>query len=158
LNFRRDQLGPGWLATTMTTPLDDMSPTEREAVLAIDQLAVLGLCAIVNGPDVASARRVIDALHARIGKEIPLFADYIARREGRLRKRTRQVRLSRRARSAFHEMRALCMNLTRPPMKVSSTSTSPDNLSKVPSCIASRIRWSMNHAVFCVTLMARWIS
>jgi hypothetical protein len=41
-----------------------------------------------------------------------------------------------------------------PPMKISSTSTSPDRLNP-PSCIASRIRWFMNQAVFCVTLRPR---
>lgn len=39
-------------------------------------------------------------------------------------------------------------------MKVSSTSTSPDKR-KSPDCIARRMRWSMNHAVFWVTLIAR---
>ncbi len=32
------------------------------------------------------------------------------------------------------------------------------SLSNVPACMARRMRWSMNHAVFCVTPMARWIS
>jgi len=41
------------------------------------------------------------------------------------------------------------------PMKVSSTSTSPDSVLVSSACIASRIRWSMNHAVFCVTPMDR---
>jgi hypothetical protein len=67
--------------------LDDLTPSERESVLAIDQHDVTGFCAIINGPDLVSARRVIEGMHARIGKEIPLFADYIARREGRLPKK-----------------------------------------------------------------------
>lgn len=42
-----------------------------------------------------------------------------------------------------------------PPMNVSSTSTVPSKRSKVPVCIARRMRWSMNQADFCVTPMAR---
>ena len=43
----------------------------------------------------------------------------------------------------------LCMLRALPPMYVSSASTWPDSFSKVPVCIASRILWSMNHAVRC---------
>jgi hypothetical protein len=39
------------------TPLDDLTPSERAAVLAIDRLDVSPFCAIINGPDLASARR-----------------------------------------------------------------------------------------------------
>jgi hypothetical protein len=42
----------------------------------------------------------------------------------------------------FSRLRAL------PPMKVSSASTVPVILLKVPWCIAYRMRWSMNQAVF----------
>src|SRR5438270_10783887 len=42
-----------------------------------------------------------------------------------------------------------CMFRAFPPMKVSSTSTSPPSLlPKKSSCMARRIRWSMNHADF----------
>lgn len=36
-----------------------------------------------------------------------------------------------------------------PPMNVSSTSTSPESR-KLLVCMARRMRWSMNHADFCV--------
>jgi hypothetical protein len=42
-----------------------------------------------------------------------------------------------------------------PPTKVSSASTSPSNILSSVGAIASRIRCSMNHAVFCVTPRAR---
>src|ERR1039458_287181 len=45
-----------------------------------------------------------------------------------------------------------------PPMKVSSTSTSPASFANVPLRMASRIRWSMNHADFWVMPMPRAIS
>jgi hypothetical protein len=44
--------------------------------------------------------------------------------------------------------RSACMKRDRPPMKVSSISVGPPNLSKLLVCIARRMRWSMNHAVF----------
>src|SRR6266508_5530112 len=43
---------------------------------------------------------------------------------------------------------ALCMFRALPPMKVSSTSISPSSFWKVPVCMASRMRWSRNHADF----------
>jgi hypothetical protein len=46
---------------------------------------------------------------------------------------------------------ALCMLRASPPMNVSSLSTVPPSLRNVPVRMASRMRWSMNHAVFCVT-------
>src|SRR5438876_12191922 len=55
-----------------------------------------------------------------------------------------------------------CMFRALPPMKVSSTSTSPPLVPslepKNSSCIARRIRCSMNHADFWLTLMSRAIS
>src|SRR5438270_3134585 len=55
--------------------------------------------------------------------------------------------------------RDLCMFLNRPPIKDSSASTTPASfLSKDFALIAARMRCSMNHAVFCVTSSARWIS
>ena len=52
-----------------------------------------------------------------------------------------------------------CMFRALPPMKVSSTSTSPPSLDpKKSSCIARRIRCSINHADFWVTLTSRAIS
>jgi hypothetical protein len=44
-----------------------------------------------------------------------------------------------------------------PPMYVPSTSTSPPSLPPppFPSCIARRMQWRMNHAVFCVTRSER---
>ena len=52
---------------------------------------------------------------------------------------------------------ALLMLARRPPMYVSSTSTGPENCgSSFLAFQASRMRWSMNHAVFCVTPMSRW--
>ena len=53
---------------------------------------------------------------------------------------------------------SLCMKRAAPPMNVSSASTRPCIFWNVPVRIASRIRWSMNHAVFCVTPIARWTS
>ena len=49
----------------------------------------------------------------------------------------------------------LCMKRALPPMKVSSASTMPENLSKPPRCMARRIRCIMNHADFCVMPSAR---
>src|SRR6266542_2497520 len=46
------------------------------------------------------------------------------------------------------------MRRALPPMYVSSTSTSPESIEK-PDCIASRMRWSMNHADFWVIPSAR---
>lgn len=51
------------------------------------------------------------------------------------------------------------MFFTSPPMNVSSVSTIPASfLSNDRALIAARTRWSMNHAVFCVTSSARAIS
>src|SRR5213594_1077637 len=47
-----------------------------------------------------------------------------------------------------------CMNLALPPMKVSSASTAPRIFAQVRVCMASRMRWSMNQAVFWVTSSA----
>lgn len=52
----------------------------------------------------------------------------------------------------------LCMFFARPPMNVSSASAGPLSFRNEPVSIASRMRCSMNHAVFCVTPIARWIS
>src|SRR5262245_30247458 len=48
-----------------------------------------------------------------------------------------------------------CMFLALPPTYVSSASTSPLSLSKLPVCIASRIRCSMNQLDFWVMPRAR---
>jgi hypothetical protein len=40
-------------------------------------------------------------------------------------------------------------------MKVSSASIWPDSLLMLPMLRACRMRWSMNHAILCVTPMAR---
>ena len=50
---------------------------------------------------------------------------------------------------------SLCMFRALPPINVSSTSTVPSNLSKLPVCIASLILCNMNHADFCVMPSAR---
>src|SRR5690606_30972657 len=53
----------------------------------------------------------------------------------------------------------LCMNRAFPPMNVSSTSTSPDNLPpSCSSCNTRRKRCIINHALFCVIPSARLIS
>src|ERR1700724_1484652 len=49
----------------------------------------------------------------------------------------------------------LCMNRALPPMKVASTSTSPESLPNPPLWIASRSRWPMNQAPRALTLRAR---
>jgi hypothetical protein len=50
----------------------------------------------------------------------------------------------------FTAFLSLCMKRASPPIMVSSASTGPPvpNFSKLPRCIAKRMRWSMNHAVF----------
>lgn len=49
----------------------------------------------------------------------------------------------------------MCLFFCNPPTNVSSDSIVPDRRLNVPLDMAARMRCSMNHAVFCVTSMAR---
>ncbi len=86
--------------------LDDLTRSEREAVIAIDQLDVTGFCAIINRPDVASARRVIEGAEARIGVEIPQFHEHLDKRQAWLARTAAVEALTERARTVLADLQA----------------------------------------------------